>query len=116
MGKYKYEKFKIKAGRKKYILSQHDGDSWAGPAIEHFAAEKITKLGIYSNDRKFLFETTIFNPDGTEYTVKVTNKDGYTNGPMVVCVNGVLYFGYYYSKNGFKVHEEYINFNQIYEI
>lgn len=101
MGKYKYEKFQLKAGRKSYILSQHDGDNWAGPVIEHYAKEQATKLGIYTEDRKYKFEICLYNPKGTEYTIKVSNNDGYPNGPMVVCINDVLYFGQYYTRDGF---------------
>ena len=100
MAKYKYEKFQIKAGRKSYILSQHEGDNWAGPVVEHFTKENATKLGIYSEDRKYLFEVAILNPQGTEYTVK-TCKDGYPNGPTIVVVNDTMYIGQYYTKDGF---------------
>lgn len=51
MGKYKYEKFQIKAGQKTYLLSRHDGDNWEGPCVEHFAKQKATKIGYFSSDR-----------------------------------------------------------------
>jgi len=100
MTKYKYEKFQIKSGRKSYILSQHDGEKWGGPVIEHFAKENATKLGIYSDERKYLFELAILNPEGKEYTVKAC-KDGYPNGPTIVMINDTLYFGRYYARDGF---------------
>lgn len=97
---YTYEKMQLKGGRKLYILSQHKEEHWEGPAIEHYAKENATKLGVYSDDRKFNFEFCILNPNGTEYTAKVL-KDGYPNGPYMAVVEGALYIGRYYSKDGF---------------
>ena len=62
MGKYKYEKFQLKAGRKSYILSQHDGDNWAGPVIEHYAKEQATKLytkEVYYNNIMQIYQKLI---------------------------------------------------------
>lgn len=100
MSAYTYEKVQLKAGRKSYILSKHNGEHWEGPAIEHFAKENATKIGLYSDDRKFQFEFAVLNPNGTEYTIKVC-KDGYPSGPSIVVVDGVMYIGRYYAKDGF---------------
>ena len=100
MKKYKYEKFQIKPGRKVYVLSQHDGDDWSGPVIEHFAKEHATKIGIYTPDKKYLFEVSILNEEGTEYTVKLC-RDGIPNGAMMVMMKETLYFGKYYQRDGF---------------
>ena len=101
MGKYKYEKFQIKAGQKTYLLSRHDGDNWEGPCVEHFAKQKATKIGYFSSDRKYKYELAILNPAGTEYTFKICNKDGNTNGSMIVVINKTMYIGKYYTRDGF---------------
>ncbi|HBN00567.1 MAG TPA: hypothetical protein DD384_05050, partial [Firmicutes bacterium] len=100
MSAYTYEKVQLKAGRKSYILSKHSGEHWEGPAIDHFAKENATKIGLYSDDRKFQFEFAVLNPSGTEYTIKVC-KDGYPSGTSIVVVDGVMYIGRYYAKDGF---------------
>ena len=101
MGKYKYEKFQIKAGKKVYILSQHEGESWDGLAIEHLCKENATNIGYMNGQRKFAFEAEIIKPDGTEYVIRENNKEGYPNGPVIVMANNTLYFGPYYAKKGF---------------
>lgn len=104
MGKYKLEKF-TKAGNKRFIFSQHtkteNSEDWAGPVIERFAAENATKIGVFTVDGKFTFELTLLNPEGTDYVFKILNKDGIPNGATMVVANGCLYFGSYYSKDGF---------------
>lgn len=100
MKKFVYEKFQLKGGKKNYILSMHDGDDWSGPCIEYFSKEKIVKIGKYSEDRKYLFELAVYNPEGTEYTFKVC-KNGISDGPTLVKYGDVLYVGKYYTKDGF---------------
>ena len=99
MGKYVYEK--LKAGSKFYLLSQHDGDSWAGPAIKHSTNDNVTSLGIYTDNQKFSFEVDIHKPEGNEYVIRMNNKEGNTNGPVIVLADNSLYFGPYYAKYGF---------------
>ena len=99
MGKYVYEK--LKGGNKFYLLSQHEGDKWAGPAIRHSTNDNVTSLGIYTDNQKFSFEVDIHKPDGNEYVVKMNNKEGNTNGPAIVLTDNSLYFGPYYAKYGF---------------
>ena len=89
MKKFVYEKFQLKGGKKNYILSMHDGDDWSGPCIEYFSKEKIVKIGQYSEDRKYLFELAVYNPEGTEYTFKVC-KNGVSDGPTLVKYGDVL--------------------------
>ena len=100
MAKYKYEKFKI-GGGKVYILSQHEGESWDGPAITHQCKNKTTSIGTFIDQRKFSFEVNLLSEKGDEYIFKANNKDGYPNGPVIVASNGALYFGPYYAKMGF---------------
>ena len=100
MKKYKYEKYQVKPGKKVYVFSQHDGDDWSGPVIEHFAKEHATKIGIYTADKKYLFEVSILNEEGTEYTVKLC-RDGVPNGAMIVMMKETLYFGKYFQRDGF---------------
>lgn len=100
MKKYKYEKFQRKNGRKSYIFSQHENDDWSGPAIEYFVKENITKIGMYSQDRKFEFEFDILNVDGVEYAIKACKK-GYPNGPAIIMSHFALHIGMYSAKDGF---------------
>lgn len=74
MGKYKYEKFQIKAGQKTYLLSRHDGDNWEGPCVEHFAKQKATKIGYFSSDRKYKYELAILNPAVLNIHLKFATK------------------------------------------
>ena len=99
MAKYKYEK--LKAGSKFYLLSQHDGDKWAGPAIKHSTNDKVTSLGIYTDNQKFSFEVDIHKQEGNEYVVRMNNKEGNPNGPVIVLTDDSLYFGPYFAKYGF---------------
>lgn len=101
MSKYKLEKFASKKIGKKYVFSQHDGDNWAGPSIEHYSAINTTKIGIYTEDGKYKFELKINNKEGTDYTIRICNKDGYPIGLTMVVANGCLYFGKFSSREGF---------------
>ena len=101
MPKYKYEKFQIKAGRKVYILSQHDGESWDGPAIEHLCKENATNIGFMNGQRKYSFEVEILKPDGSEYLIRENNKEGNAHGPVIVMTNNAVFFGPYNAKKGF---------------
>ena len=56
MSKFILEKFASKKIGKKYVFSQHEGDNWAGPSIDYYPAINTTKLGVYSDDGKYLFE------------------------------------------------------------
>lgn len=99
MGKYVYEK--LKAGSKFYLLSQHNGDNWAGPAIKHSTNDNVTSLGVYTDNQKFSFEVDIHKPEGNEYVIRMNNKEGNPNGPVIVLADNSLYFGPYYAKYGF---------------
>ena len=101
MGKYVMEKFSSKRIGKKYVFSQHEGDNWAGPSIEHYPAINTTKLGVFSEDGKYRFELKINNVEGTDYTIRICNKEGYPIGLTMVVANECLYFGKFSSREGF---------------
>lgn len=101
MSKFKLEKFASKKIGKKYVFSQHEGDNWAGPSIEHYPAINTTKLGVYTEDGKYKFELKLNNTEGTDYTIRVCNKEGYPIGLTMVVSNGCLYFGKFSSREGF---------------
>lgn len=100
MAKYVYEKFKV-GSKKVYIFSQHDGDNWTGPAIEHQCKENLTSIGFMADQRKFSFQLEFLGNEGKDYIIRENNKDGYPNGPVIVASNEALYFGPYYAKRGF---------------
>lgn len=101
MSKFKLEKFVSKKIGKKYVFSQHEGDNWAGPSIEHYPAINTTKLGVYTEDGKYKFELKLNNTEGTDYTIRVCNKEGYPIGLTMVVSNDCLYFGKFSSREGF---------------
>lgn len=101
MSKFKLEKFTSKKIGKKYVFSQHDSDSWAGPSIEYYPAINTTKIGVYSEDGKYMFELKLNNKEGTDYTIRVCNKEGYPIGLTMVVIDECLYFGKFSSREGF---------------
>lgn len=101
MSKFKLEKFASKSVGKKYVFSQHEGENWAGPSIEYYPAINTTKLGVYTEDGKYKFELKINNKEGTDYTIRVCNKEGYPIGLTMVVSNDCLYFGKFSSREGF---------------
>ena len=101
MSKFKLEKFASKKIGKKYVFSQHEGENWAGPSIEHYPAINTTKIGVYSDDGKYKFELKLNNKEGTDYTIRVCNKEGYPIGLTMVVADQCLYFGKFSSREGF---------------
>lgn len=101
MSKFKLEKFASKKIGKKYVFSQHKGDNWAGPSIEYYPAINTAKLGVYTEDGKYKFELKLNNKEGTDYTIRVCNKEGYPIGLTIVVSDGCLYFGKFSSREGF---------------
>lgn len=101
MSKFRLEKFASKKIGKKYIFSQHDGDNWIGPSVEYYPAINTTKIGVYNEDGKYIFETKINNKQGTDYTIRICNNEGYPLGLSIVVMEECLYFGRLSSREGF---------------
>lgn len=101
MSTFKLEKKVSKKTGRKYVFSQHDGIKKEGPCIEYYPAQNATKIGVLNDEEKFIFEFKINNKDGSDYTARMCNKDGYPQGLSMVSCNETLYFGKFSSREGF---------------
>ena len=88
MGKYVMEKFSSKRIGKKYVFSQHEGDNWAGPSIEHYPAINTTKLGVFSEDGKYRFFTCSKN-------VLWCDKPAFSGNSLIIATHGDFHIEHY---------------------